>query len=119
MTFMVCLVACRVACVAEIFAGPLKSFLSELLQIDVSRITIFSFSLARRLGNLRRLMALAVDYSVQVENTKVEEVVTEIVSGNTTRRSSAAVDWGAMFKSACCFGFQPWSSMFDASPQEK
>ena len=29
MTFMVCLVACRVACVAEIFAGPLKSFLSE------------------------------------------------------------------------------------------
>lgn len=67
--------------------GPLKSFLSELLQIDISRITIFSFSLARRLGNLRRLMALAVDYSVQVENTKVEEVVTEIVSGNTTRRS--------------------------------
>ena len=115
MTFMVCLVACRVACVAEIFAGPLKSFLSELLQIDVSRITIFSFSLARRLrGNLRRLMALAVDYSVQVENTKVEEVVTEIVSGNTTRRSSAAVDWGAMFKSACCFGFQPWSNLFDA-----
>ena len=59
-------------------------------------------------------MALAVDYSVQVENTKVEEVVTEIVSGNTTRRSSAAVDWGAMFKSACCFGFQPWSNLFDA-----
>ena len=113
---MACLVACRVARVAETFAGPLKSFLSELLQIDVSRITIFSFSLARRLrGNLRRLMAnLAVDYSVQVENTKVEEVVTEIVSGNTTRRPSAAVDWGAMFKSACCFGFQPWSSLFDA-----
>lgn len=69
--------------------GPLKSFLSELLQIDVSRITIFSFSLARRLrGNLRRLMAnLAVEYSVQVENAKVEEVLTEIVSGNATRRS--------------------------------
>lgn len=69
--------------------GPLKSFLSELLQIDVSRITIFSFSLARRLrGNLRRLMAnLAVEYSVQVENSKVEEVLTEIVSGNATRRS--------------------------------
>ena len=80
---------------AAVFAGPLKSFLSELLQIDVSRITIFSFSLARRLrGNLRRLMAnLAVEYSVQVENSKVEEVLTEIVSGNATRRW-VVVDWG-------------------------
>lgn len=44
---------------------------------------------------------MAVDYSVQVENAKVEDVVTEIVSGNTTRRSSAVGDVGDWVVNNC------------------
>eukprot|EP00438_Fugacium_kawagutii_P005095 Skav221525 [mRNA] locus=scaffold1248:225703:227797:- [translate_table: standard] len=83
--------------------GPLKSFLSRLLGVDVNRITIFSISALRRLSaalrtadrRARRLLAnLEVDYTVQVEETEVEEVVTqmnevvtEMTSGNSSRRS--------------------------------
>ncbi|CAK8994448.1 unnamed protein product [Durusdinium trenchii] len=79
--------------------GPLKSFLSELLEINASRVAISSMSPldplgvqlrgGRRLGlQVRRLMAgMAVDYVVQVEGQKVEEVITLLESGNSTRRS--------------------------------
>lgn len=60
----------------------------------MNRITIFSISLVRRLSSAlralhaRRLLAnLEVDYAVQVEETEVDELVTQMTSGNSSRRS--------------------------------
>ena len=73
-----------------LLAGPLKTFLSKLLQIDLAHIFISSISRARRLAKLRRLLAesLAVDYSVEVEAENVSSVVTLMNSADPTETTT-------------------------------
>ena len=71
-------------------SGPLKSFLAEFLEVDVSRISIHSVreSLRRRLASLRRLLGtnLDVDYSVRVETPEeLTTVVTHMASTEPSR----------------------------------